>query len=94
MNCGSKNSVLFGSGEYLVVRALTQVIFVKIGVDEKKVLLPGVNITGVSVRGSEVYYFGEDSKGNPITGRYNLISNADEKFPISAKLLRLSVINE
>jgi hypothetical protein len=94
MNCGAKNTVLFGTGKYLVVRELTQLSYVQIGIDEKKVLLPGVNVTGVGVRGDELYYFGENSKGEPVVGKYNLSTQKDEPLPLTSKLSDLDVVSE
>lgn len=92
MNCGGPNSVLYGTGDYFIIRELSQVTAVQRGVDNKIAILSGYNVTKVSVRGSIVYYIAEDNQGNPKAGKYDLTTSEDTPLSISDALSDIQAI--
>jgi len=72
MNCGYPNFALFHSGDYFVVKELTQISVVKIGELTKKSILIGYNVISISVKGDKVFFIAEDNFGNKKLGFYSL----------------------
>lgn len=72
MNCGNPNEVLYGTGTFVVIRELNKVSVYNRVSHSVTSILEGLNVTGISVQGSLVYYLAEDNLGSPVTGIYNL----------------------
>lgn len=72
MNCGNPNEVLYGTGDFIVVRELNKVSVYNRSKHTVTSILDNLNVTGISVQESLLYYLAEDNLGNPITGIYNL----------------------
>ncbi len=86
-----KNTALFGTGDYFVVKELNKITAVRVGVDSPIEILSGVNVISISVKGSSVYYVAEDYFGKKITGVYDLSKETDFIFDINEEVEKIEV---
>ena len=71
-NCGGPNTVLFGTGDWFVVRELNRITAVDWPGLNQKAILSGYNVTSIDVVDTTVYFLAEDSLGQPVVGTYDL----------------------
>lgn len=93
MNCGTPNTVLFGDGDWFVVRELDQITVVDWpALSDQKTILSGYNVTSIDVVDTIVYFVAEDSLGNAVAGTHNLETDQTELFDTTTALETIRAI--
>lgn len=75
-SCGDENRILFRSGNYFVIKEISQISVLEEESDEKFLILSDLNVIEISVNSDIIYYLAEDVFGNPVIGTWNLTTGS------------------